>query len=135
VNITRGTTAPRRTRRREGQVLGVAFLEAHLQALGRRPRPPALQQCRDVVDAGDLTAVAGRGHGGVAGAGGHVQHALAGVQVGGVDQPLGHQHDPGGDRAVVGAGPGLLLPGLDRGQIRLRGQGGGAHRLLLRANR
>jgi hypothetical protein len=116
-------------------VLGVALLEGHLQALGRRPRPPALQQLRHVVDAGDLAAEAGGGQGGVAGAGGHVQHALAGLQVGGVDQALGDQHDAGGDRAVVGAGPGLLLPGLDRGQVRLRGQGGGAHRLLLRANR
>jgi hypothetical protein len=105
----------------EPQVLGVPLHELHLQALGRRPRAPACQQLGDVVDPGHLAAGGGGGQGGVAGAGGDVQHALAGSQVGGVDQPLGHHHDPGRHRGIVGAGPGLLLAALDRGQVRLGG--------------
>src|SRR4029453_441710 len=66
--------------------------------------------------------------GGVAAAGGHVEHAVAGPQAGVLGQALGHGHDPGGHRGVVGAGPGLLLALLDRSQVRLDGIGrGGAH--------
>ena len=115
----------------EGQGLGVALGEGDLQPLGRRPFPAALQQLGDVVDAGDLGAVAGRGQGGVAAAGGHVQDAVAGPQAGRLGQVLGHGHDPGGHGGVVAAGPHLLLARLDRGQVRLGGLGGGAHVLLL----
>jgi hypothetical protein len=77
---------------------------------------------------GHLAAAAGGGQGGVAAAGGHVEHAVAGPQGGVLGQALGHGHDPGRHRGVIGAGPGLLLALLDRSQVRLDGIGrDGAH--------
>ena len=118
----------------EPEVLGVTLGELDLQALGRRPRPAPFQQLGHVVDAGHLAAAAGRGQGGVAVATGHVQHPLAGLQVGRLDQLLGHGHDPGGHGRVVAAGPGLPLAALDGGQVGLLGLGD-AHALLLARHR
>ena len=101
------TASERRVRERQG--FGVAFEQLDGEALGLRPEAAALEQRRDVVDADGRAAVAGRGDRGVAAAGGDVEDAPAGLEVGGVAEVLGDEHDPGGDDGEVAARPGRLL--------------------------
>ena len=91
------------------------------QPLGGGPPQAALEQRRDVVDADDATAVAGRGDRRVAAASGDVEDAPAGAQVGGVAQVLGDEDDPRRDRVKVAARPDQLLAPLDLVQIRRAG--------------
>ena len=93
----------------ERQRLGVALEQLDVEALGGGALAAALEQRRHVVDADRGAAVPGGGDGGVAAAGGDVEHAPAGVQVGGVAEVLGDEHDAGGDDGEVAARPGLLL--------------------------
>ena len=85
----------------------------------------ALEERRDVVDADRGAAVPRCGDRGVAAAGGDVEHAPAGLEVGGVAEVLGHEHDPGGHDGEVAARPGRLLPLLDRVEVRSGGVGAG----------
>ena len=102
---------------RERQRLGVALEQLDVEALGGRALAAALEQGRDVVDADGRAAEPGRRDRGVAAAGGDVEHAPAGVQVGGVAQLLGDENDPGGDLVEIAARPGLLLALLDGAEV------------------
>ena len=104
---------------RERQGLGVARQELHREPLCGRPHAADLEQRRHVVDADGRATEPGGGDGGVAAAGGDVEDAPAGVQVGGVAQLLGHEHDPGRHDGEVAARPGLLLALLDRLEVGL----------------
>jgi hypothetical protein len=113
----------------EGQRLGVALHELDREAFGLGAPAARLEQVRDVVDADRDAAVARRRDRGVAAAGGDVEHAPAGMEVGRVAEVLGHEHDSGGDDGEVAARPRLLLALLDGGEV---GQIGGAcHERLL----
>ena len=85
--------------------------------LGRGADPAALEQRRDVVDADGLAAPPGGREGGVAAAGGDVEHAPPGLEVRGLAQVLGLEDDPRGDDGEIAARPGALLPGLHRGEV------------------
>jgi hypothetical protein len=102
---------------RERQRLGIAFHEPDVEALGRRALASALEQGGYVVDADGRAAEPGGRDRGVGAARGDVEHAPAGVQVGGVAELLGHQHDQPSDDGEVAARPGLLLPLLDRPEV------------------
>ena len=56
---------------------------------------------------------------------GDVQDAVAGLDVGGLDEQLGGEDDAAGDVGEVAAGPGGLLLGLDLGEGGLGGGEGG----------
>ena len=84
-------------------------------------RRPLLEQRRHVVDADRGGAVPRRCDRGVAAAGGDVEHAPAGLQVGGVAEVLGDEHDAGGDDGEVAARPGRLLALLDGAEVGLGG--------------
>ena len=88
-----------------------------VEPLGGRADAAPLEQRRDVVDADGGTAEAGGGDRGVPAAGGDVEHAPAGVKVGAVDEALRDRGRCGGDDGEVAARPGLLLTGLDRGEV------------------
>ena len=109
----------------ERQRLGVALEQLDGEAFGVRPAAAALEQRRDVVDADGSAAVARRGDRGVAAAGGDVEDAPAGLEVGGVAEVLGDEHDPGGDDGEVAARPGRLLALLDGAEV----GGGGVQRV------
>ena len=79
--------------------------------------PAAVEESGDVVDADHLAAVPCRCDRGVAAAGGDVEHAPTRMQVGGVAEVLGHEHDSRGDDGEVAARPGCLLALLDRCQV------------------
>ncbi len=111
----------------ERQRLGVALDELDVEALGGGAPAAALEQGRHVVDADGVAAEPRRGDRGVAAAGGDVEHAPAGVQVGGVAELLGDEHDPGGDDGEVAARPGLLLAPLDVVEVGLACLEGGCH--------
>ena len=89
------------------------------EALRGGPQAAGLEQGRHVVDADGRAAEPCSGDGGVAAAGGDVEDAPAGVQVGGVAELLGHEHDPGGHDGEVAARPGLLLALLDGAEVGL----------------
>ena len=91
----------------ERQRLGVAFQELDREAFGLGAAAAALEESGDVVDADRSAAVARGCDRRIAAAGGDVEDAPAGVQVGGVAEVLGHEHDPGGDDGEVAARPGL----------------------------
>ena len=102
----------------ERQVLGVCLDELDFEALGPGTLAAAVEELGNVVGAGCPAAEARGRDRGVAAAGGHVEDAPAGPQVGGVDEALGHGDDRRGDLGEVAARPGRLLAGLDGGQIR-----------------
>ena len=106
--------------RADAEGLGVALLEGDGEPFGGRAGAPPLQQGGHVVHAGHLAQAARSRDGGVAAAGGHVQHALAGAQVHSVAQPLAHGDDEGRNHLVIAGGPGLLLAALDRRVVRAR---------------
>ena len=110
---------------RERQRLRVALQQLDRKPLGLGAAAAALEERRDVVDADGGAAVARRGDGGVAAAGGDVEHAPACLEVGGVAEVLGHEHDPGGHDGEVAARPGRLLPLLDRVEVGSGGIGDG----------
>ena len=102
---------------RERQCLGVALDELDLEALGGGALAALVEQRRHVVDA-DGRAAEPRGRDRrVAAAGGDVEDAPAGVQVGGVAELLGDDLDLRRDDGEVAARPGLLLPLLDRPEV------------------
>ena len=101
----------------EGNVLGIALGEGDLQPLGGGALPPALQQCRDVVDGGDLAEAAGGGQRRVAVSSGHVEDPLAGSRVHRLAELLGHDDEGRADDRVVAGRPRLLLLPLDRRQV------------------
>src|SRR5262245_4953997 len=102
---------------REGQVFGIALAERHGEALGGRPFSRALQKGWDIVDAGDVAPVTGGRERGVATAGGHVEHPLAGAEINGVTEQFTHQQHIVADHGVVTGRPCLLLARFDRGKI------------------
>jgi hypothetical protein len=62
-------------------LLGVALAPVDREALGRRPRAPALDERRDVVDRRHLREAARRGQRDVAIAAGDVEHPLVAAQI------------------------------------------------------
>ena len=110
---------------RERERLRVPFQQLDRQALGVRAAAAVLEECRDVVDPHGRAAVPRRGDRGVAAAGRDVEHTPAGLEVGGVAEVLGHEHDPRGDDGEVAARPGCLLPLLDRLEVGSGGVGDG----------
>jgi tetratricopeptide (TPR) repeat protein len=114
---------------REGQRLGVALHELHGEALGGRALAAPLEQGRHVVDADRLAAVPGGRDGRVAAAGGDVEHAPAGPQVGRVAEVLGDEHDPRGHDREVAARPGRLLLLLDGAEVGGGGFQDGCHQV------
>ena len=89
----------------ERQRLGVSLEELDVEPFRGRALAAALEQRRHVVDADHVGAEARGGDRGVAAAGGDVEHAPAGVQVGGVDELLGDEHDLRRDDGEVAARP------------------------------
>ncbi len=116
---------------RERQCLGVALDELDLEPLGGRPLAALLEQGRHVVDADGRAAEPGGRDRRVAAAGGDVEDAPAGVQVGGVAELLGDDLDLRRDDGEVAARPGLLLPLLDRPEVWGRCFGDACHVGLL----
>ena len=112
---------------RERQCLGVALDELDLEPLGGGPQAALLEQGRHVVDADGRAAEPGGRDRRVAAAGGDVEDAPAGVQVGGVAELLGDDLDLRRDDGEIAARPGLLLPLLDRLEVRGRCYGGACH--------
>ena len=102
---------------RERQCLGVALDELDLEPLGGGAHAALVEQGRHVVDADGRAAEPGGRDRRVAAAGGDVEDAPAGVQVGGVAELLGDDLDLRRDDGEVAARPGLLLPLLDRLQV------------------
>jgi hypothetical protein len=78
-------------------------------SLRGRAQPAALEERRHVVDADGRAAEPRRGDRRVAAAGRDVEDAPAGVQVGGVAEPLRDENDRRGDDGEVAARPRLLL--------------------------
>ncbi len=97
-----------------------AVEQLHVEALGRGAPAAALEQRGHVVDADGGAAEPRRCDRRVAAAGGDVEDAPAGVEVGGVAEPLGDEDDPGRHDGEVAARPGLLLALLDGAEVRLR---------------
>ena len=102
----------------ERQRLGVGDLEAHGQAFGVRALAALLEQRRHVVGGGHVGKAARRGQRRVAVAGGDVEHALAGADVGGLGERLADDLQRRADDGEVAAGPGGLLALLDRREVR-----------------
>jgi hypothetical protein len=106
----------------ERQGFDIGDLEAHVQALGARALGTAVEQAGDVVGRGHCRAAAGRGERGVAVAGGDVEHALVGAQVGGFGERFADDLQRGADDGVVAAGPGRSLAVFQGDEV-----GGGGH--------
>ena len=81
----------------KGQRLGIGGLEVDLQTFGLRPGAALVEQGRHVVGRGDLGEASRRGQRGIAVAGGHVEHALAGAHVDGFGQLLADDLQGGAD--------------------------------------
>ena len=107
----------------EGQVLGVGETEVDFQTLGPGALGAPLQKGGNIVGRGHAGAAAGGGQGGVAVAGGHVEHLLVPADVAGFGQLFADQLQGGADHGVVAAGPGGLLAGLQGVQV----DGDGVH--------
>jgi len=76
-----------------------------------------VKKALDVVGRCHLCEAARRGNGGVAVAGGHVQHGCAGFQVDGLAELFADDLQGGADQGVIAGGPGGLLLGLHGGEI------------------
>jgi len=108
---------------RERELLGVPFVPRDRQPLGLRPRAPAFEQRRDVIEPSDLGEPARRRQGGVAIAAGDVEHELAGVQVGRLAERLADDLKGGADDGVVAGAPGDPLPALAASRMEAAGRG------------
>ena len=104
----------------ERERLGVTFEQRDVEAFHLGAETPVVQQRGDIVDADDLAATPRGCDRGVAVAGGDVEHAPPGVQVGRVAETLRDVDDLGRDGAVVTARPHRLLPGLERPEVERR---------------
>ena len=98
------------------QVLGVRHLEGDVEAFRFRAAAAALEERGNVVGGGHGREAAGRGQGRVAVAGGHVEHALARLEVDGLAQELADDLEGRPDHGEVAGRPHGLLPALDRGR-------------------
>ena len=102
---------------RERERLGVAFDELDREAFGLGTHARSVEQRRNVVDADNVAADPRGRDRPVAGPRRDVEHAPAGLEVGGVDETLRDERHPGPDHGEVAARPGLLLLLLDRREI------------------
>jgi hypothetical protein len=84
----------------EGEILGLAFQEGHLQPFRLGASPGRLQQLGD-VDADDPAEAAGGGQRGAAAAAGHVQHPLTGVEIDGLAEQLADEQGARPDGGVA----------------------------------
>ena len=109
----------------EGQGFGVGHFEADAQAFGPGPVGAARQQFPHVVGGGDVGEATRRRQGGIAVAGGDVEHEFAGADIGGLGQGFADDLQGRADHGEVAAGPGGLLAFLDGDEVG-RGQGDAA---------
>src|SRR4051794_30752693 len=93
-------------------------------AIAALPEPVATSSTR-APGTRSAASAAGGGDGGMARAGGDVEHAGARDEIGRVGQPLGDRVDAGRDGGVVAAGPHPLLPFLDA--LELQGRAHSRH--------
>jgi hypothetical protein len=101
----------------EGEVLGLALQERHLQPFGLGAPAGPLQQVGVAVDPDDPAEAARRGQGGVPAAAAHVQHTLTGVQVDRLAQELAGEQDPRPDGGVRTRRPDRPLGLLDDAEL------------------
>jgi hypothetical protein len=93
----------------ERQRFGIGDLKNHVQMLGPRPILSPFEQRRDIVGRGHLAATPRRRQGGVAVAGGDIQHLLIAAQVAGLGEVFADDLQGGADHRVIAAGPGDFL--------------------------
>ncbi len=102
-----------------GSVLGVGLDELDVEALGRGPFAPPLEQRRDEVGADRAAPGAPRRRDRpVAAAAGDVEDAFVGQDLERFGEVFGDPVDHRGDHREVALGPGPLLGGGDGGEIR-----------------
>ncbi len=106
---------------REGQRLGIGFLELDRKPVGLGTFAPAVEQRADIVRRYDVGEAAGRGERRIAVAGGDIEDALVAAQIDGLAQHLADDLQRGADHGVVAGAPGDLLAALDRGEIEVAG--------------
>jgi hypothetical protein len=117
----------------EWQVLGVAYDPVDVvEARGVGDLTPTRHELGHVVEAHDLGAAAGGGHGRVARAPRYVEHPRTRDDVSAIAQHLRDHCHAVGDETVIAARPGRLLLCLHRFEV--RGGSGLAHGFLLSAN-